>query len=97
MINEDCGCGGHKEKPTHMLHEPTEEQPGIKDVLKTALEKAIKQKSMNEEQATNFIREVIKKVNEKAPPGREDQVKALKGKVDNPFAVAWASYNKAKK
>ena len=34
---------------------------------------------------------------EKAPPGREDQVKALKGKVDNPYAVAWASYNKSKK
>ena len=34
---------------------------------------------------------------EKAPPGREKQVKALKGKVDNPWAVAWASYNKRKK
>lgn len=31
-----------------------------------------------------------------APPGREEQVKALKkkGNVENPFAVAWASYNK---
>lgn len=36
-------------------------------------------------------------VTEKAPPGREKQVKALKGKVDNPYAVAWASYNKGKK
>jgi len=36
-------------------------------------------------------------VAEKAPPGREKQVKALKGKVDNPYAVAWASYNKGKK
>jgi|TARA_Y100000310_G_scaffold338953_1_gene430109 phage-related protein len=35
--------------------------------------------------------------NEVAPPGREKQVKALKGKVDNPYAVAWASYNKSKK
>ena len=35
-------------------------------------------------------------VKEKAPPGREKQVKALKGKVDNPYAVAWASYNKSK-
>jgi len=33
---------------------------------------------------------------EEAPPGREKQVKALKGKVDNPYAVAWASYNKSK-
>lgn len=34
---------------------------------------------------------------EKAPPGREKQVKALKKNkdVDNPFAVAWASYNKS--
>ena len=36
------------------------------------------------------------RANEKAPPGREKQVKALKGKVDNPYAVAWASYNKGK-
>jgi len=36
-------------------------------------------------------------LDEKAPPGREKQVKALKKKkgVDNPFAVAWASYNKS--
>ncbi len=33
---------------------------------------------------------------QKAPPGRERQVKALKKNpdIDNPFAVAWASYNK---
>ena len=37
------------------------------------------------------------RANEKAPPGREHQVKALKGKVANPYAVAWASYNKSKK
>jgi hypothetical protein len=36
-------------------------------------------------------------ITEEAPPGREKQVKALKGKVDNPYAVAWASYNKSKK
>ena len=36
------------------------------------------------------------RANEKAPPVREKQVKALKGKVDNPYAVAWASYNKSK-
>ena len=36
-------------------------------------------------------------IKEEAPPGREKQVKALKGKVDNPYAVAWASYNKSKK
>src|SRR5208283_4165652 len=31
-----------------------------------------------------------------APPGREDQVKALKKEdVDNPYAVSWDSYNKS--
>jgi hypothetical protein len=31
-----------------------------------------------------------------APPGREEQVKALKHEdVDNPYAVAWSSYNKS--
>ena len=34
------------------------------------------------------------RANEKAPPGREKQVKALKGKVDNPYAVSWAQHNK---
>jgi len=36
-------------------------------------------------------------VEESAPPGREKQVRALKGKkgVKNPFAVAWASYDKS--
>ncbi len=44
----------------------------------------------------NNIKNVYK-TTEVAPPGREKQVKALKGKVDNPYAVAWASYNKSKK
>lgn len=34
------------------------------------------------------------KMEKVAPPGREDQVKELKGKVANPYAVAWASYDK---
>ena len=36
-------------------------------------------------------------LDEKAPPGREKQVKALKKdkSIDNPWAVAWASYNKS--
>jgi hypothetical protein len=37
-----------------------------------------------------------KEVEKATPPGREEQVKALKGKVDNPYAVAWASYKKGK-
>jgi hypothetical protein len=39
-------------------------------------------------------------VNEVAPPGREDQVKALKKKFpkkSSAYAVAWSSYNKSKK
>ena len=38
-----------------------------------------------------------KKTNEKAPPGREKQVKALKKKFDDPsapYAIAWAQHNK---
>tara|TARA_Y100001972_G_scaffold110477_1_gene142253 strand:- start:135 stop:359 length:225 start_codon:yes stop_codon:yes gene_type:complete len=27
MIDEDCGCGGHKEKPTHMA--PKEKQKAL--------------------------------------------------------------------
>ena len=42
------------------------------------------------------IKSVTTNPTEVAPPGREKQVKALKGKVDNPYAVAWASYNKSK-
>jgi len=44
----------------------------------------------------DFKNKANNRANEKAPPGREKQVKALKGKVDNPYAVAWASYNKSK-
>ncbi len=39
----------------------------------------------------------IKALEKVAPPGREEQVKELKGKVKNPWAVSWASYNKTKK
>ena len=38
-----------------------------------------------------------KEVKEKAPPGREDQVKALKKKFKDksaPYAIAWAQHNK---
>ena len=39
----------------------------------------------------------IKEVVEKAPPGREKQVKKLKKKFDDPgapYAIAWAQHNK---
>lgn len=49
--------------------------------------------SVNERELTKII--------EKTPPGREDQVKALKKKWPNDlervYATAWASYNKRKK
>jgi ribosomal protein L37E len=42
-------------------------------------------------------KEMPTELDEKAPPGREKQVKALKKQkgVKNPFATAWASYNKS--
>lgn len=38
-------------------------------------------------------------LDQKAPPGRERQVKALKKNknIDNPWAVAWSSWNKTRK
>ena len=41
--------------------------------------------------------EQVEQMDEVAPPGREDQVKALKKVpgIDNPYAVSWASYRKS--
>ena len=44
-----------------------------------------------------LAKENRKEVDEKAPPGREDQVKALKKKFKDksaPYAIAWAQHNK---
>ena len=43
------------------------------------------------------IKEDVEQMDEVAPPGREDQVKALKKVpgIDNPYAVSWASYRKS--
>ena len=46
------------------------------------------------------VKEADKVTSEKAPPGREKQVKALKKKFDDPgapYAIAWAQHNKKKK
>lgn len=51
-------------------------------------------KGMAAKAAAKKSEEEMEKV---APPGREKQVKELKGKVKNPWAVAWASYDKAHK
>ena len=64
------------------------------DVLKT-LKEIEKTKPELVQDAVDSVQKINPK--EVAPPGREKQVKALKGKVDNPYAVAWASYNKSKK
>ena len=43
------------------------------------------------------VTEEVEPIDEVAPPGREDQVKALKKVpgIDNPYAVSWASYRKS--
>lgn len=46
------------------------------------------------------MKKKYRKTVEKAPPGREKQVKALKKKFDDPgapYAIAWAQHNKKKK
>lgn len=45
------------------------------------------------------VAELAEGIREETPPGREDQVRALKKDkdIDNPWAVAWASYNKSKR
>ena len=45
-------------------------------------------------------KKMYKKVGEKAPPGREKQVKKLKKKFDDPgiaYAIAWSQHNKSGK
>lgn len=45
----------------------------------------------------DYYKEEVEQIDEVSPPGREDQVKALKKVpgIDNPWAVAWASYRKS--
>ena len=45
----------------------------------------------------DYYKEENEQMDEVAPPGREDQVKALKKVpgIDNPWAVSWASYRKS--
>ena len=57
-------------------------------------------KQLEEEETCNqcgMMQTELDGLDQKAPPGREKQVKALKKDpdVDNPWAVAWASYNKS--
>ena len=45
----------------------------------------------------DYYKEEVEQMDEVAPPGREDQVKALKKVpgITNPYAVSWASYRKS--
>lgn len=58
----------------------------------------LQQRQANQNREELHPKESVLPVTEKAPPGREKQVKALKKVrgIDNPYAVAWASYNKSK-
>jgi hypothetical protein len=75
----------------------------IKDKNKLANILSVELDKVIDEVIAEFMRE-NNKVNEEAPPGREEQVMKLKkkfcdGKKDCPraYATAWASHNKAKK
>ncbi len=66
----------------------------MSDILKklSAIEQAPTDSKTN-------LKEGVEAIAEVTPPGREEQVKALKKVpgIDNPWAVSWASYNKGKK
>jgi len=92
---------GHKPKGTKKL----KKFPGGKNLAKEASKKkkgpfgnvekpvAAKGKGIRVTESRGPMGQLL----EKAPPGREDQVRKLKKNknIDNPFAVAWASYNKS--
>ena len=61
---------------------------------KVTINPKMESKEMKRKSLINELRQ--KHLQEKAPPGREDQVKALKSKVgkDSAYAIAWAQHNK---
>lgn len=61
---------------------------------KVSINPKMESKEMKRKSLINELRQ--KHLQEKAPPGREDQVKALKSKVgkDSAYAIAWAQHNK---
>lgn len=68
-----------------------------KPIVPTLCEGCGCMQQLDEEETCSECGMMAPELDEKAPPGREKQVKALKKDpdVDNPFAVAWASYNKS--
>ena len=61
---------------------------------KVTINPKMESKEMKRKSLINELRQ--KHLQEKAPPGREDQVKSLKSKVgkDGAYAIAWAQHNK---
>lgn len=66
------------------------------DSLDCKVERIAKKYAKKEAEKENDEHE--KELHETAPPGREDQVKALKKKFSkkSAYKIAWASYNKSK-
>jgi len=88
---DQCGMGMDEDQREELPKPPT-------SIAKHATPKAPPggmDQAMNHEKMAEDLDE--DDLNEKAPPGREKQVRTLKKKkgIDNPFAVAWASYNKS--
>jgi len=73
-----------KKKRNHLIHQ-------LKDIDKEILKNI---PNNPEDDLEDYNKKTGLK--EKAPPGREDQVKSLKGKVgkDAAYAIAWAQHNK---
>tara|TARA_Y100000004_G_scaffold124266_1_gene139733 strand:+ start:1192 stop:2424 length:1233 start_codon:yes stop_codon:yes gene_type:complete len=82
--NTELSMKALKKKRKHLIHQ-------LKDIDKEILGNI---PNNPEDDLEDYNKE--KGLKEKAPPGREDQVKSLKGKVgkDAAYAIAWAQHNK---
>ena len=87
-VTEVFGFATRTPKRTSIKKKPEKFEPSIRDKV-AARRKAAASGDKNAWKS--------KKTLEKAPPGREKQVKKLKGKFDDPgapYAIAWAQHNK---
>ena len=87
-ITEILGFATRTPKRTSIKKKPEKFEPSVQDRI-AARRKAAAKGDKNAWKS--------KKTLEKAPPGREKQVKKLKGKFDDPgapYAIAWAQHNK---
>jgi hypothetical protein len=86
-----------KDGKTHTLHR---RNPGHPTEYHTVTTKDAEGKTSVKVGKPKYIKKHWDKLEEKAPPGREKQVLALKKKFpkgsESPFAIAWSSYNKSK-